>query len=497
MQTESETSTDTGTGTIYRSAALAVALTWALRLIGLVSALVLARLLSPRDFGIIAIAAAVVALVDMLGALGLRQALLRIAQPERAHLDTAWTIQVVSMTLLGGVLLVLAAPVGAFFARPELPPVIALLSLSFVFYGLENVGVVEFDRSFQFGRDLRMRLTVRLLGLAGTVTAALLLRSYWALAIGMVLTAALHAAASYLFHPYRPRLSLAKRSELLVVSGWMFLAYAMQVVQHQSERLILGRVASPSMLGFYAFSKDLASIFTMELATALNRVTFVSTARREGALDTAPERPALLLGAYAMIAAPFGLGLAAVAEPALAVLFGHQWLGAAPFLRLIAPASACYAVHALVISTLQAGGLARGAALLSSGGAVTMAGGLAAAGAAGQDAPALAAVALAVNVALLLVGALVLARIARARLVPLLAAIARPFAAAAAMYALVGMASPVSGSAAIDLVASAALGAFAYPLFTLAIWGVLGRPAGAERAVLDQVQRFARSSRGT
>ena len=67
---------------VYRSAATAIAIAWSLRLIGLISVLVLARVLTPRDFGIVALATSVLALVDIFSALGLRQALLRIATPE-------------------------------------------------------------------------------------------------------------------------------------------------------------------------------------------------------------------------------------------------------------------------------------------------------------------------------------------------------------------------------------------------------------------------------
>src|SRR5512139_1506513 len=80
---------------LYRSAATAVLLQWSIRFIGLISVLVLARLLTPADFGIIGIAMATVAIVEICGAVGLRQALLRIASPTRDHLDTAWTIQLI------------------------------------------------------------------------------------------------------------------------------------------------------------------------------------------------------------------------------------------------------------------------------------------------------------------------------------------------------------------------------------------------------------------
>lgn len=466
---------------VYRSAALAVALTWSLRLIGLVSALVLARLLTPRDFGIIAMATATTALVDMLGALGLRQALLRIAKPDRAHLDTAWTIQLIVMTTLALVLCAVALPVAAFFRQPELAPVIAVLAISFVFYGIENIGIVDFDRNLDFGRDLRMRLTVRLAGMAGTIAAAVVLRSYWAMALGIVLTAALHCIASYRFHPYRPRLSLERRAELLHVSLWMFCAYAAQVIQHQAERFAVGRFTPVRTVGFYSFSKDLAAIFTLEIATALNRVTFVTTARRGDGLRGDPDRVATMLGAYAIIAAPLGLGLAAVAQDALIVLFGPQWMGAAPYLALLAPATACYAVHNLIVSTLQASGTARGAALLAGAGAATMIAALLVIGLGGGDALALARTALGVNVALLVFGLTVLARLAEAPLIRLLGAALRPFLAAGIMAFAVSRATPDSGIAALDLIAGVALGAAVYPPVLFLLWRLTGRPTGAER----------------
>ena len=101
---------------VYRSAAIAIAIAWSLRLIGLVSVLVLARLLTPRDFGIVALATSVLALVDIFSALGLRQALLRIARPERTHYDTAWTLQLLVLAFLA-VILVAVAPLAARFDK--------------------------------------------------------------------------------------------------------------------------------------------------------------------------------------------------------------------------------------------------------------------------------------------------------------------------------------------------------------------------------------------
>ena len=482
-------------GSPYRSAATAVALTWVLRFIGLFSVFVLARLLSPRDFGIIALAAATMALVDIFSALGIRQALLRIPDPERAHLDTAWTIQLILLVLLAATLAASAPAAAVFFREPALAPVTAMLSLRLVFQGLANIGIVEFDRSLQMGKDLRMRVSVRLAALAGTIAAAVLLRSYWALVIGLVLQSALHAGASYLFHPYRPRLSLAKRSELLNVSLWMFLAYAAQVVHQQAERLAVGRIAAAHLVGLYSVGKDLASIFTLEIATALNRVTFVTTARRGQPLDSDPVRAIALLGCYAMIAAPAGIGLAAVAEDAVTFLFGRRWSEAAGLLQLIAPASGFYAVYKLIVSSLQASDRARAAAIMSCCGAGATAALIFAIATGGGDAYSIATAALALSGGTLLAGILVFARVARVPPLRLGAAVCRPFAAAAAMFLLVRLAALETGMIAVDLGLSIALGGVAYVAALVTIWAASGRPDGAEKTAFALLHSRVRSQR--
>ncbi|KPQ32145.1 MAG: polysaccharide transporter, PST family [Porphyrobacter sp. HL-46] len=479
-------------GPVIRSAAIAIGLTWSLRLIGLVSVFILARLLTPEDFGVIALAAAVMALVDTFSNIGLYQALLRTPDPTRAHYDTAWTIRLMLMTGLGVVMAASAPLAASFFEQPVLIALIPFLALQFLFTGLANIGVVEFDRNMEFGRDLRMRLSVRLASLVLTIIAAVVLRSYWALAIGVVVQSAAHTIATYLFHPYRPRLSLAQRNELMGFSLWVFAGYAAQVVHHQAERIAVGRIAPAPVVGLYSVSKDLCAIFTLEIATALNRVTFVTTARDSRPLAEQEDRLKMMLGAYALIVAPIGLGLAVVAEDALAVLLGPQWLGAAPLLAVMAPASACYAVHKLIASTLQASGQPARAAVLSGSGALAMVLGVGAAALAGFGAQAIAQASLVMNALVLMAGTGLLARLARVSWRGMLGALARPFMAAAGMAALVLLAGFDTGMALVDLAANVLLGALAYAGLVLALWRIAGLPAGAEQHVRRLLAEYLR-----
>lgn len=477
---------------VYRSAALAVLLQWTLRLIGLVSVFVLARLLSPADFGLVGLAMATVALVEIFSVIGLRQALVRIAAPGRDYLDTAWTIQLILFGSLTLLLLAVAPGAAALYGQPALTPLLAVLSLRFLFLAIVNIGIVQFERDLDFGRDLRMRVASRLAAFVITLAAAFVLRSYWALVIGLVLQSGFLAAASYLSHPYRPRLSLARRGELLGVSLWMFFNSTAQVMQHQVERLVLGHLAPLHIVGLYSVTKDLAAMFTHEISTALNRVTFVTVARTGRPLSEAPRELGARLGAYAMIAAPLGLGLAATAGDAVGVLLGAQWLGAAPLLEIVAPASALYAVFKLISSSLQASGLERLAAFAAIAGALlTLAAAIGAALAYGSPV-AIALAALAASAVILAGSTIMVARVARASALGLFAHIARPFVAALAMAVAIRFLGSDGGAAGLDLVLNVALGAASFFAALALVWLVCGRPAGAEREALGVLRDLGR-----
>jgi O-antigen/teichoic acid export membrane protein len=475
---------------VYRSAATAVLLQWSMRCVGLVSVLVLARVLTPEDFGIVGIAMATVAIVEIFGAIGLRQSLLRISEPSRDHMDTAWTLQIIVLVLLA-LLTVPAAPLAAaIYQDPRLTPVIIALAGRFLFLALVNIGTVDFDRHLDFGIDMKMRLFSRIGALFVTLAAALVLRSYWALVLGLLAQSALLAFGSYLFHPYRPRLCLKERAALLGFSIWMLIGWAAQTAQQQVERLVAASLGGAHLTGLYSVSKDLSEIFTQEITTALDRVTFVTIASSGEPLGADRSRIVRIVGGYAVIAAPLGLGLAATAESTVAVLLGTQWVEAAPLLKIVAVASAILAVYRAIGSTLTAAGFAARAALQSLAGAMLTALACVIAGLVWRDALAVATAALGGSLALLLVGLADLGRRASLSMADLAVHVARPFAAAVLMYGVVRL-LPDLGIPFANLLLAVGFGAPLYALLVIGAWAASGRPDGAETEALALARALA------
>jgi O-antigen/teichoic acid export membrane protein len=193
------------------------------RSIGLVSTVILVRLLLPADFGLVAMATSIIAVLELLGALNFDAALIQNPNAERRHYDTAFTFNVLFGSVCALLLLLLAWPAAGFYNEPRLTPVIAWLALSTWIGGFENIGVVAFRKNMRFDQEFKFLLAKKLIAFAVTVSLAFALRSYWALVVGMVTSRACGVVISYFSQAYRPRLTLSARHELLHFSRWLLL----------------------------------------------------------------------------------------------------------------------------------------------------------------------------------------------------------------------------------------------------------------------------------
>src|SRR5258708_190625 len=163
-----------------------ILLRWAIRLTGLVSTIILARLLVPSDFGIVAMAMFVVGLLELLSQSGQRLAIIRHAAPTREDYDTAWTVSVVIGVFIAVAIVALAPVARIYFHEPRVVPVMYWLALRSLLGGFENIGAVEFRRDLQFNRFFIYNVCPKLVSFVVTIALAFAWRNYWALVAGIV-----------------------------------------------------------------------------------------------------------------------------------------------------------------------------------------------------------------------------------------------------------------------------------------------------------------------
>lgn len=325
-----------GVMSIAQGTAVVVAMRWTDRLIGLVSTLILARLLTPADFGIIAMASLAVALADVLLDLGVNVALVQNNNATQAHYDTAWTLRLLQ-TSAATMLLVLCAPLAAaYFQDARVQTVLQVLPFSLMLAGLENIGIVTYQKHMRFGAEFRFLFLRRMAGFVTTILLAWLLRSYWALVIGTLVGRTVGVGLSYWLHPMRPRFSFEKFREIFSVSQWM-LVRSIGVYLHQNlHKILVGRWTQATTMGAYSLADQISGMPSGELLAPLNRVLFPAFA---AAKDDLPQLRRIFLLAQSvqtLVAIPAAAGLALVAHEIVLLLLGEKWLIAVPFIEILA-----------------------------------------------------------------------------------------------------------------------------------------------------------------
>jgi len=482
----------TGRVSILQGTLLVVGMRWTDRAIGLLSTIILARLLVPADFGLVAMATITIGLMSVFLEFGVHIALIQNANATREHYDAAFTLRVLQTSFLA-VVLWFAAPFAAdYFHDERVIPVLRWLSLGTLIGGFENVGVITFQKEMRFGLEFQLAFVRRISAFLVTVTVAWILRDYWALVIGTLVSKVLGVVITYLAHPMRPRFSTKKIGEIFSVSQWVLVQGIGSYLDGNLHRILVGRRASAATLGAYTLAGEISAMPSTELLAPLNRVLFPSFVEVK-------ERPAelkrlflLAQGLQTTMVVPAAFGLSLVAPEVVALALGERWQAAIPFLQWLVLGAALRAITTspeYIMLTLNA--VRRMAVvswfrvlffvmlaflLLPHAGALELAMMRVSTSAAGLG----------------LTLWFFLRTFPAVRAADILKTINRPIMAALAMSAVLLWAQGFwSGEMAlVRLILDVLLGVLVYAAVLLLLWHLARRPAGAERYVLDQLLVF-------
>ncbi len=299
------------------------------RLIDFLTLLLLARLLTPEDFGLVAIAVSILVIVETVLELPLTQALLCHETLTDDLLDTAFTLSLIRGGIIAALMLSLAWPIGYLYDDMRLVPLMATLSLAPAMRSLVSPRMVIFMRAFDFKREFAIDLMVKLASLIAAVSVAATTHSYWGLAIGSVTGPAFALFASYVFAPMRPRLGLREWRSFRDIIGWNSVSQILMSFNWQLDRLLLPRFTSLSALGAFSVADSIAGIPHQVFVGPLMRPLIAGFAR----VDEGQKRILAYLKAthaVTLTATPILLILTVLAEPVLRVAVGDKWTFAAP-----------------------------------------------------------------------------------------------------------------------------------------------------------------------
>jgi O-antigen/teichoic acid export membrane protein/glycosyltransferase involved in cell wall biosynthesis len=336
MSNEQKPTPPSTDGQMLRGSVWMIALRWSIRLTGLISTIILARLLVPADFGIVAMAMIVVGMLEILNQTGQKLAIIRQHEPTREHFDTAWTLSVIIGLLIGAAIFILAPFTSYYFHEPRAVPVMQWLSLRAVIGGFENIGIVNFRRDLRFDRFFLYNMYPKLISFVVTITLAIIWQNYWALVAGILTSQLALNIASYVMHPYRPRFSLAKVGEIGSFSGWTLFRTIGIYLNTQIDQVAVGGAFGSSVMGRYSVAADLASSPLDEINGPMVAVLYPVMSR----VQHDPQRlRALYLRTLcwsAIICASASVGVTLVAHDMVRFVLGEKWLTAEPLVGWLA-----------------------------------------------------------------------------------------------------------------------------------------------------------------
>jgi O-antigen/teichoic acid export membrane protein len=321
-----------------------------------VVAIILARLLAPHDYGLAGMVLVVASLVLVFSDLALGAALVQRPTLTQADRSTVfWTAVAagVTFTLLG---VALSGPVADFFGEPDVQPLLATLSLSFLVTSLGTTQSALLMREMDFRRlELRM-MGGTLAGAAVGITAAAYGAGAWAIIAQQLTIASVSTALLWAVTPWRPSLTFSRKS-LRDLGGFSLNVFGQRLLYYlhaNADKVLIGRFLGAAPLGVYTLAYNVVTAPFSRIAVPIAEVLFPAFSRMQDQperLASAWIRATRLVGSVSI---PALLGLVVLAPDFVHVVLGERWREATPVIQILAGVGMVQSLQTLNSNILQA-----------------------------------------------------------------------------------------------------------------------------------------------
>lgn len=301
--------------------------------------LVLSRLLGPKDFGLLGMAISLIGFVTAFSELGFSAAIIQRKDIEEKHLSTTFFVNVVLGLLLSIVGIGMSIPAAVFFKTPEVRPVIAVLSLSFLVNSLSLTQMAIAQRELQFKKLAIRDLSASIIGGIAGITAALLGYGVWSLVVQMLLTGIVSSVLLWQFSAWRPSIrfaSLEGIKELWPYSSKIFYFNMFRYFAQNTDKLLIGYFLGSIALGLYTFTFKLVVFPINTFVGAVGSYLFPKYSRIQEDVAGIKASYLEINGLLGVIVAPTLFLIIMSSSFIIPLLFGEKWDAALPLFPIMA-----------------------------------------------------------------------------------------------------------------------------------------------------------------
>ncbi len=320
--------------------------------------IVMARLLTPKDYGLVGMLTIFIAIAQSLIDSGFSQALIRKQHRTETDNSTVFYFNVVVGLLLYAIFYISAPWVARFYDSPELTALMRVVCLSVVFNSLAVVQRALLTVCIDFKTQAKASLTAAIIsGIVG-ISMAYAGFSYWSIAAQQLINLGLNTLLLWIFARWHPCRTYSWTSfrELFAFGSKLMVSGLLDVVYRNMYLLVIGKVFTASSLGYYTRANQFAEFPSSNLTGIMQRVTYPVLCQIQDNDERLAQIYRRFLRLSAFLIFPLLVGLSAVAEPFVLLLLKEQWLFAATLLQIICFAMMWYPIHAINLNLLQVKG---------------------------------------------------------------------------------------------------------------------------------------------
>lgn len=302
-----------------------------------ISNIILARILTPSDFGLMAIAMALISFLQGTTSTGFESALIQKQDRPKEFLNVVWTFEMLRYLVLFLILLLAAPLFSSLFNEPRVTAMIRVVALSFVFQGLRNIGVVYFRKHLDFSKQFVLEITPLITNILIVVPLAFILRDVWALIWANLASSLVNCIISYTLHPYRPRFDfqIKKAKELFNFGKWILGISIIGILRVQGITMFVGKYFGMSVLGWH----NRAGVFSTMLFQQLNEIVWRVGYPAYSQVQIDPNRikQAYLktLQLLTFVGIPMAGGLFVLSIDFIHLFLTDKWLPLAPLIQIL------------------------------------------------------------------------------------------------------------------------------------------------------------------
>ncbi len=308
------------------------------RLFKIIKVIVLARILSPEDFGVFGAALLVMDIISNLSRTGYSQALIQKKEDVRPYLDTAWTVMIIRAVLISAAIFFLSGPASLLFGVPEAGIILKVIGFSLIIKSFGNIAAIYFQKDLEFHKFFKYQFIGTCVDFLTAISAAFVLRSVWALVLGLLAGSLVRSVMSYVIEPYRPRFRLEKMQakELFAFGKWISGSSLLIFFITQGDDILVGSLLGAAMLGFYQMAYRISNTPTADTVSVISQISLPLFSKIQDDPEKLKRTYLKILQIVSFLSFPAAAFLIVLAPGFTKLFLGEQWMPMVPAMRVIA-----------------------------------------------------------------------------------------------------------------------------------------------------------------